>query len=419
MATPTTVVATGNLSQDKVDFFIKEALEEHGKNTYRFRAALANDTIPSGNGTNIKFVRIPRIVLPGTLTEGVPPTSDAMDAEIVTATATQFGQSLSISDVVDLTLKHPFVQRGMMELAEAAARKDDQIIQDVLLGGTNVFFGGGKASRALLASGDIVDTDLIRDSVAQLEIGSDGVDGSAPRMPNGTYAGIFHSKHILDLLADTDFRNLAYRQDAEALRRGVVNTWNDVQITKNTFGPQFTNESAMVGAAVADAPGGTTYDIAKTIKFSVVQKNKKRGFAEGILESSHLMVANKDLLITVGTSTDFLYDVYADSAADGTGTRKLVIANVVGTTAVTVSALPTGAAPPLAPAAGVTVYVSYILGARSASVVDLKSLQTFTNQGPSKSDPLDQQTIMGTKWFDTAVILNDAFMVRLEAPSNH
>jgi N4-gp56 family major capsid protein len=412
-----TTTSTGSLSDDAVDYFIRARMMMHGKSNYRMREALTRDSIPAGNGTNIKFVRVPRIVLAGAITEGTNPTATALDIETVTATAAQYGQIVEVSDVVDLTLKHPLAQAGMKELAESAVRKDDSLIQQVIGAGTQVQYGGGAASRAALAATNYVTTEQIRDAVMQLEMPSNGRDGAAPRYPDGTYLGLFNSRHIQDLLSDTDFRNFAYRQDPEALKRGVVNVWNDVTFKKLLFSPQYSLEA--LGTS-ADSGTGTTYDNGATIKYGVVRRDKQRDFAEGIDDAgTHTMSANKDLVITTPSSTDYVYDVYCDSAADGSGTRKLFASRQAGATAVTVTALPTGATIPAAPASGVTVYRSYILAWECASVVDLDSLKTYLVRGSTKSDVLNLKTSMGTKWFDTSAIQNDAHLVIIEAPSRH
>lgn len=415
----TTLTSTGSLSSDAVDFYIRAKMLKHGESKYLTRAALEHNSQPKGEGTDIKFVRVPRIVLAGTLTEGTTPTADTFDIETVTATCVQYGQRITVSDVVDLTLKHPLARAAMDELAESAARKDDQLLQDVIGAATTVIYGGGAASRSAMTATDYLTTEDIRQAVATLQVPSDGVDGSAPPYPDGNFLGLFHAKHELDLMSDTDFRNYSYRLDGEALRTGVFNKWAGVTFKRMVFGPQFTLET-ITGGAAADAGSGTTYDNTAVIKWGLVQKHLKRGFAEGIDDNNtHTMGANEDLEITTGTSTDYEYDVYADSAADGSGTRKLFAADQSAATAVDVTSLPTGATIPSAPASGVTVYRSYILAMNSAAVVDLANLQTFLVKGASKSDPLNQRTEMGTKWFDVGVINNDAHLIVLEAPSRY
>lgn len=412
-----TKTTTGSLSNDKVDFWIKRALEEHNQVQYIFRRLLAEDTIPAGNGTNIKFGRIPRIVLAGELTEGQSPVADTLDFEQVTATAVQYGQIVEVSDVVQLTLMHDFVQAGMEELAESAARKTDQLIQDTLGAAANVYYGGGKASRVALAGTDVVDTDLLRDILMQLEVGSDGVDGAAPRFSDGTYQGAFFTKHLQDLLDDTEVKNVFYRQGRSDMERGRIMVWSDISFQKNLFGPMFTLEALGTAAGTT----GGAYTAAVTVSWGLVRRHKKRGFGEGIddANTTALGAGNTALQVTMPSDTNYTYDLYASDTAAGNGTRVLVSSGHEASTVVTVTALPTGATIPQAPAAGVTVYRSWVFGRRFASVIDLSTLRTYMRRGSEKSDLLDQKASMGTKWFFTSAILNDSRGVMIEAPSSH
>lgn len=411
-----TKTTTGSLSNDKVDFYIKRALEEHNQVEYIFRRLLAQDTIPAGNGTNIKFGKIPRIVLAGELTEGVSPPADTMDFEQVTAQAVQYGQIVEISDVVQLTLMHNFVQAGMKELAESAARKTDQLIQDTLGAAANVFYGGGKASRAALTASDVIDTDLLRDTKMQLEVG-DSVDGSAPRFSDGTFRGALYTRHLEDLLDDSDVKNLYYRQRATNLERGRVPIWSDISMEKNLYGPIFTLEALGSAAGVT----GGAYTAAATVNWGIVRRHKKRGFAEGIDDNNQTALGggNTALQVTMPSDSNYTYDLYASSTAAGTGDRVLVSSGHEASAVVTVTALPTGEDIPQAPASGVTVYRSWVFGRRFASVIDLSTLKTYMRRGSEKADLLDQKASMGTKWFFTSKILNDSRGQMIEAPSAH
>lgn len=420
MATATNKTSTSNFSSSVVDAYIRKRVLAHGQSNYLFRKNASKDPIPAGNGDNIKFIRYERLVLPSTLTEGTTPSSDSLEINTVTGQATQYGQVVSISDVLELQMWHPVVTHAMEELAEGAARKDDQIIQEALLGATTVSYGGGAADRTALGASDTLDTELLRDVIATLEVGSDGVDGGAKPFMNGFMKGILHRKHELDLMDDTVWSSMAVRQDAQALERGRIRRWNGVEFEVTNFGPQFNSLSAApTGWNVADNASGTLYDNAAVLDVGFVRKHKKRGFAEDMYFTTHTMSANKDLDITTPTSTDYTYDIYADSAADGSGSAALVASDVAGGVTTTVSSLPTTAAPDAPATAAGNIYTSYIFGADSYSVVDLDSLKTYTTRGADSNDPLDQVRTMGVKWYDAALILNNAFIVRIEAPSSH
>jgi N4-gp56 family major capsid protein len=70
-------------------------------------------TLPKGRGTSYTATRFNRVPLPfAPLSEGVPPVGQTMTITQVTATAQQWGDKITITDVGELTIKHPLVQKG-------------------------------------------------------------------------------------------------------------------------------------------------------------------------------------------------------------------------------------------------------------------------------------------------------------------
>jgi len=67
-------------------------------------------TLPKGRGTSYTATRYNRVPLPyAALSEGVPPIGELMTISQVTATALQWGDKITITDVAELTIKHPLV----------------------------------------------------------------------------------------------------------------------------------------------------------------------------------------------------------------------------------------------------------------------------------------------------------------------
>ena len=441
-----------------VDFYISKKIQDHGVSTYRFREAAEKNTLPAGNGTNIKFIRYNRLVVPTALTEGVEPAGDELEVETITGTCEQLGQVVKISDVLELTMWHPVVRRAMDELAEAAARKDDALIQEVLLGAANAELPNDVTSRADIPLAvvaepptGVINTTMLRKALSTLEVGAANTfDGGAKPYSDGLFKGIIHRKHMLDLMDDSTWRDMAVRQDKGALERGELLLWNRTKFQATNFGPQFTqidyddsvaNDVVAPSTAPAD-PGGIPNGL---YNWAITATNKRTGFEDTICDltaaSTPASNAPRDSTIASGdtASGNIVVNLDVAGAVDTNFTYKFYLAAAVGadepprfaddivvsdagvSTDLTVSTLPaeTATAAPQGPSTGVTVLTSYVLGADSYSVVDLSSLKTFMVKGASKSDPLDQQRTMGTKWFDTALILNDAFLVRLEAASQY
>src|SRR6516162_8207707 len=70
-------------------------------------------TLPKGRGTSYTATRYNRVPLPfAPLSEGVPPIGELMTINQVTATALQWGDKVTITDVAELTIKHPLVAKA-------------------------------------------------------------------------------------------------------------------------------------------------------------------------------------------------------------------------------------------------------------------------------------------------------------------
>ena len=241
--------STGDFSQTIVDAYISKKILAHGVSDYRFRAAANKDPQPAGNGTNIKFIRYNRLVLPTALTEGVAPDTDSLDVETVTGQCKQFGQVVEISDVLELTMWHPVVRKAMDELAEAAARKDDAIIQNVLIAGSNVEFGDHDgtpaANRGAIDADDVLTTQALRRVVSNLEMGGAvgttvSASGGAKPKEDGLFLGIINRRCMLDLMDDTVWSAMAQRQDKSALEKGEIYKWSKCKFVTTNFSHELT-----------------------------------------------------------------------------------------------------------------------------------------------------------------------------------
>src|SRR5882757_3182354 len=70
-------------------------------------------TLPKGRGTTYTATRFNRIPLPyAPLSEGVPPIGQTMTITQVSAVAQQWGDKVTITDVAELTIKHPLFKQA-------------------------------------------------------------------------------------------------------------------------------------------------------------------------------------------------------------------------------------------------------------------------------------------------------------------
>lgn len=103
----------------------------------------------SGN-TQI-FRRIEKLALALTpLLEGMPPAGRALAKTDISATIQQWGDYITITDLVEATVQHPVLREGNKRLGEQAGESIDALDRDVWVAGTSIFYGGGVGGRASL-----------------------------------------------------------------------------------------------------------------------------------------------------------------------------------------------------------------------------------------------------------------------------
>jgi len=120
------------------------------------------------NGNTMVFRRLEALALATTpLVEGVPPAGRQISNTDVNCTIQQWGDYVTLSDLVQATVEHPLLNDTNRLLGEQAGQTIDALMRDVAAAGTNVFYGGAVGARAsLTTTTHKVDTDLL-DRVAR------------------------------------------------------------------------------------------------------------------------------------------------------------------------------------------------------------------------------------------------------------
>jgi N4-gp56 family major capsid protein len=123
-----------------------------------------------GAGLTAYMVRYARMNVPvATLTEGTTPTESTFALEEVTVTLDQWGDYVILTDVAELTTKHPVMEQAQKLLADNAARVMDREITVVMLAGITVTYGDGSVmARNAITGAMIISDGLLKDARATL-----------------------------------------------------------------------------------------------------------------------------------------------------------------------------------------------------------------------------------------------------------
>src|SRR5215469_15794440 len=130
--------------------------------------------LPKGRGvtyTATRYQRIPLLFAP--LSEGVPPVGELMTIQQVVATALQWGDKVTITDVAELTIKHPLFKKAIELMGLQVAETLERNTFNNLMGFTQVNYVNSRGSRGALVAGDVMNTHELNRSYAMLQnIGS-------------------------------------------------------------------------------------------------------------------------------------------------------------------------------------------------------------------------------------------------------
>lgn len=109
--------------------------------------------ISQKNGNQIKFRRYSQLAAATTaLTEGVTPTGSSLAVTDVVSTLAQYGDFITLSDMVSMTNQDAVVTEATDVLGDQAGTTIDLTRRDVLVAGSNVAYANGVASRATVAA---------------------------------------------------------------------------------------------------------------------------------------------------------------------------------------------------------------------------------------------------------------------------
>lgn len=417
-------------------------------------------SLPKNMGTTYTATRYQRLNLPiGPLAEGVPSIGETMPISQVTATAQQWGDSVYITDVAELTIAHPLFKKAIQLTAMQLAETLERNTMNALMSGTNIYYANAKTSRANLVQTDVVGVTELNIAVGSLEtVGAprflgneiedekldvDTVKGGMTPANTPHYVGLIHPLVAQDLRSNTIIAQAWSFSDVNRLYNWEIGSFASVRFTMSNLMPYY------VGVAAGTTPtavSGGNFASGTYVVF-VTQSDPISGMERIVFQGTTgvALATNQALSVVLPAAqvAGYTSNVYV-SIAGGTTPANIGLSTsgpttggfagyatnlTSGTTVIitgpgpTVSSLQSSATPaliaPSAPATGVTVYPSFWIakGAYGQVVLDNARFE-YLNQA-DKSDPHNQLRVVSWKVFYGTIILNQAFFLRSESGSNY
>lgn len=371
----------------------------------------------------LRVIRVSRLSLPNTqLVEGVTPATNSLVMTNVDVTVEQWGIVCVLTDVLELTVKHPMlniaIERVSMAMKETAEREDAA----VLMSATNVTYAKAATSRATLAATDVFDTALAITMRAKLKM------RGAPGYSDGQYMCIMQPPHEAAILAsDTIFQQASNFAKQARLEYGYVGVWMGLDCIVGNFLPIYVGVAAATTGAVTATKAQYTVGTSGTLatanyQLVVVGREITTDYERRLsVQTGNIAVTSPgSIAVKMPSSTNYVYDVYLTQAA--LTIPYLVASRQAANSTYTITTAPVGTetVAPSSPALGISVYPGFVCGKGAFGTCTLNgmSLQTFiTPKGASDSDPLQQRRKVGAKYMRKSFILDNDFMERFETSS--
>lgn len=407
-------------------------------------------TLPKGRGTSYTATRYNRVPLPfAPLAEGVPPVGQIMTIAQVTATALQWGDRITITDVAELTIKHPLFKKAIELMGLQVAETFERNTFNNLQAFTQINYVNSRGSRGALVAGDVMNIrELDRAYAQMLTLGAPRYSGdeltdtkiaadsggakasSNPRaMPH--YVMVFHPFVASDLRENQPIQYAWSHSDINRLYNFEVGEWSGIRFCMSNLVPSWTNAGA--GPALAASGTGSGF-AAATYRVLVTGSDGQNQYESQIYTDAAVTpTAGQNITFTTPNLPGFTFSAYVTAAGGAANTEANLALSPQGptsgpmqgiavqlppNTAITLTGTGPFQTPPAQPGAGVTVYPNYLFGRGSYGQVVLDEAKFTYLKQPDKSDPLNQLRIVGWKAMYGTIIQNNQFAMRIESTSS-
>jgi N4-gp56 family major capsid protein len=401
--------------------------------------------MPKGRGTTYTKVRFNRLSLPpAPLQEAVPNVGAPMTISEVTVTVQQWGGLVILSDRATYAVKHDTLAKARELISIQAAELLERNTFNTMLGFTQVNTANSVGSRASLAAGNVLTTSDLERSVAQLSnLGAyewDGTEDVNPRldahrdadaiarkMPSPHYILVCHRFVASDLRMQAAFQQASAYSDVNKLYNSEFGQWAGCRVVASNMVPFFTGSALITGTPSASGGSlatGTTYNII------VTESDPMRQYEQVIHQvSGNISVTgpNGSISVILPASSN-TYNIYIGTTATPTnlavtsagplsGPFQGQATQLAGGQTVVLTAIGIPQVPPSAPATGVTVYPSWLLGKYAFTQVVLDDIQVQVLDKADKADPFNQLRECTWKVDYGTMLDNNLFAIRLESAS--
>ena len=246
-------------------------LPTNSTQTAKFRRYfLSGATGSAGNGSGAFFT--PLATTP--LVEGVTPEGRVLANQDYTVTLQQYGDFITITDVVNDTHPDNILAEATDILGENAAQTVEALRFNVLKAGVNVFYGNNVLSRSAvitkisLADQRRVTTALSRQNAKKITSVVASTADFNTKSVEAAYVAVVHPDLETDIRDMNGFKPVADYGPHTTPWEGEIGSVEQVRYIGTTVSTPFTNAGAAVGGSGLRSTGGSNIDVYPVLYFA-------------------------------------------------------------------------------------------------------------------------------------------------------
>lgn len=402
-------------------------------------------TLPKGRGLTYTATRYNRVSLPyAPLSEGVPPIGEVMTISQVTGTALQWGDKITITDVAEMTIKHPLFRKAIELLGLQVAETLERNTFNNLMGGAQVNYVNSRGSRAALVAGDVLNIHELNRAYAmlvslgaprfmgdemtdtKLEADAGGAKASSNPRAHPHFVCVQHPFVTADLRENQPIQYAWSQSDINRLYNWEIGEWSSIRFCDTNMVPSYT------GNALIQPTAGAAGTLATGNYYAVVTASDTQNQYESQIYQVSALTAvvgpNGSLNVALPVLAGYTFSVYVGTtnapanlglsmSGPVVGPLQGQATQLAGGQTVVITGLGVAQIPPAAPATGVTVWPNFIFGRGAYGQIMLDDTKFTYLKEADKSDPLNQLRVVGWKTFYGTILLNQQFMMRIESTS--
>lgn len=209
--------------------------------------------IPRKGGTDtIKFRRYSNLsAATSALSEGITPTGSQLSITDITAQVSQYGDYVTVTDVVDFSSPDAVLTQAAQILGDQAGDTLDQLCRNIVVAGTSVSYSNG-TERADIAATHKITAALIKKAVRTLKKNKARTITSMVNASTGistepvapAYIGIVHPNTTYDLKGEATFIPVEKYARISDIMEGEVGKLDEVRFIESTNAAVFAGEGA-------------------------------------------------------------------------------------------------------------------------------------------------------------------------------